>query len=82
MSELLGDWRKGEARSEPWRPAEAEPVGPGSDRDMVAGDGASVESFGACMLCAAPRSLRSEPLAIGTSRLTLVCDECGTRTDI
>lgn len=82
MSELIEDWPRGPARARSFDPADAaRGLGPVDDPPPGAGAG-GLEPFGACGLCEGARFLRTEPLTTGTSRLTLVCDDCGTRTEI
>lgn len=42
----------------------------------------SLEPFSPCPVCDGARFVRTEPVTVGTARLTLVCDDCGGRMEI
>lgn len=83
MFELFDEWR-GRTHRHSMDPI-VDPLGgvrpqPLPDPEVTAGP--SLEPFSGCNVCDGDRYLRTEPVGGTTVRLTLVCDSCGTRTEI
>ena len=83
MIERIDEWRRGTHRQrEPpdtVTPAPDPLPGAADERGTLGGN---IEPFSECSACGGSRFLRTEPVAAGTGRLTLVCDGCGARTEI